>query len=101
MSVWSDLVERVRTVIFRSREERELEEEIAFHLEQEEAKHREAGLSPAEARRRARLDFGGGDRIKEEVRDARGTGWLDRFRQDLVYALRTLRKQPGFSVVTI
>jgi predicted permease len=101
MSVWSDLVERVRTVIFRSREERELDEEIAFHLEQEEIKHREAGLSPAEARRRARLDFGGGDRIKEEVRDARGTSWLDQIRQDLVYALRTLRKQPGFALVTI
>jgi predicted permease len=101
MSLWSDFVERVRTVIFRSREERELDEEIAFHLEQEEAKHRQAGLSPAEARRRARLDFGGGDRIKEEVRDARGTGSLDRVRQDLVYALRTLRKQPGFALVTM
>ncbi len=55
MSVWSDLVERLRTVIFRSREERELEEEVAFHLEQEEAKNRAAGLSPTEARRRARV----------------------------------------------
>ncbi|HET9948993.1 MAG TPA: permease prefix domain 1-containing protein, partial [Longimicrobiales bacterium] len=73
MSLWSEVTERVRALVFRSREERELEEEVAFHLEREAERNVRDGMSPEAARRRALLAFGGAEQVKEEVRDARGT----------------------------
>ena len=74
---------------------------MAFHLEMAERAHRENGLSAEEARRRARLEFGGRAQVMEEVRDARGTHLLDQLRQDLRYALRSFRKSRGFALATV
>jgi hypothetical protein len=76
MSVLSDLIERLRAILFRRSDERELAEELHFHLEMETERLRDSGLTDAEARRRGRMALGGAERVKDDVRDARGTRWF-------------------------
>ncbi|HEV2733714.1 MAG TPA: permease prefix domain 1-containing protein, partial [Longimicrobiaceae bacterium] len=59
---------RLRALARKDTVERELAEELAFHLEMETAKNLRAGMAPEEARRRAAITFGGMERFKEEVR---------------------------------
>jgi predicted permease len=101
VSLVSDLVERARTLIFRSREERELEEEIRFHIDMEAEQQRRSGLDSAEAKRRGIVAFGGVERIKEDVRDARGTRLLEDSAGDVRWSLRTLRRSPRFAIVAV
>jgi predicted permease len=92
--------ERVRTVFLRARAEAEMDEELRFHLEMEADKiARSEGLSHAEARRRAGVAFGGVERFKEEVRDARGLDWLAGTSLDFVLGLRMLVKYPALTIV--
>ena len=69
----SDLLHRLRAFFRHDTVERELDEEVSFHLEQQVDVYLRAGLSRDEAVRRARLEFGGLDQIKEAHRDARGS----------------------------
>lgn len=102
MSVFSDLTERLRTLVFRRQEERELEEELRFHVTMEaEQLQQRAGVSPDEARRRSVIALGGIEQTKENVRDARGTRFIEDSGSDFKLALRSLRKSPGFAVVAI
>ena len=66
------LARRLRALLRRRTFEAELDDEIRFHLDQEIERNRARGMTPAEARRQALLAFGGVDRTKEEVREARG-----------------------------
>ncbi|MGC2660886.1 MAG: ABC transporter permease [Bryobacteraceae bacterium] len=93
----SDLLPRLRALLFRRKTEAELEEEFATHLEFEIRKHTGAGLSLDEAARRARVAFGAQESLKEECRDARGVCWLSNVAQDLRYAIRAFRRAPGFT----
>lgn len=97
MGMLTKWTRRLRYLLFRSDEEREVDEEMRLHIDLEARDLIEQGLSPEEARRQARLSFGGVDRYREQVRDARGVLWLDQLRQDLSFAVRTLRRSPGFA----
>ena len=101
MSILSDLIERLRSIIFHSRDERELAEELEFHAAMEAEQLQARGVGAAEARRRSALTLGGVERVKDDVRDARGTRlWHDGGR-DFGFALRTLARSPGFATVAI
>ncbi len=78
-----------------------LDKELRFHLDQHAADLIARGLSPEEALREARLSLGGPDQVKEGCRDARPKRWLGDFVQDVRYAARTFRKQPGFAAVAL
>jgi predicted permease len=90
-----------RRLLQRGRAERQLEAELRDHLERLADEYRRSGLSDQEARRRARLEFGGLEQVKEDCRDARGTRWLEEIAHDLRYGLRLLRQSPAFTVVAV
>jgi predicted permease len=81
--------------------EEELAKELRFHLDELASELIAQGNAPDMARRNARLALGGPEQVKEMCRDARGTRWLEDLFQDFRYALRTLRRRPGFAAVAI
>jgi hypothetical protein len=91
----------IRRVFHKSRTESELDKELRFHLEQQIADYVTAGISLEEARRRVRLEFGGLDRVKEEVRDTRWERHLDNLFRDFRYAFRNLLKDRRFALIAI
>ena len=99
--LWSDIRYRLRALFGRARVERDLDDEVRFHVEREIEKHERQGIPRDEARRLAVLAFGGIDRIKDDTRDARGIGFIERVAQDTRYALRGLRARPMFAAVVI
>ncbi len=90
---------RLRTLFRRDAAEDDLDDELRFHLERAAEQHEARGLSAREARRRARLEFGQVDAIKDECRQSWGIRQLDAVHQDVVYALRLIRKHPALSAV--
>jgi putative ABC transport system permease protein len=83
------------------RKDDRLDDEMAFHLEQQTAKLMRAGMSEAEARRAARLKFGGVVQTREATRDEMRGAWLRDFARDLRIAFRGLARVPSFSVTAI
>lgn len=98
MRLLSEISERVRAVFFRDRENRELEEELGFHIDMETDANIRRGMSPANARRQAILRLGGRSRVREATRDARGVRWLQAVIQDARYGIRGIRANPVFAV---
>ncbi|HYM28809.1 MAG TPA: ABC transporter permease, partial [Steroidobacteraceae bacterium] len=101
MSALTDGVERLRALIWRRREERELAEELRVHAEMEAEWQRRGGTSEDEARRRGLMALGGVERVKEDVRDVRGTRLLEDATADVAYSFRALSRSPGFTAVAI
>src|SRR5215468_10741846 len=81
--------------------EYELDDELRFHLERQTDKYMRSGMSEAEALRRARLEFGGLDQVKNECREARGVSFVESLLQDLQYSARTLLHSPAFTACAV
>jgi hypothetical protein len=95
------VLHRLKAVLLRRSSEREVSAELRFHLEMETRKLIEEGLDDDEARRQARIRFGGEDLILERAREERGTAFLDRTVQDLRFGIRVLLRAPGFTVIAV
>lgn len=88
--------------LFRQRQlDQDLDDEMAFHLAMREQANRDAGLASDDARLSARRQFGSQTRVKESLHELWQWGWLDRAWQDIRFAWRGARRQPGFSLVVI
>src|SRR5215471_3497735 len=99
--MFADLIFRLRSLFRRQAVESEIEAELHFHMERQIEKYMQSGLTREEAKRRARLEFGGYEQVKEEHRDARGVGLIETLVRDVRYGLRTLSHNPGFSIVAM
>ncbi len=91
---------RAAGLFHKERQDAELAEELASHLEMLVEENIERGMMPEEARRAARIALGG-EQIKEAVREQRGLPWLESLIADVKFGLRMLRKNPGFTAVAI
>jgi putative ABC transport system permease protein len=99
--MFNDLIFRLRSLFRRKVVETELDDEVRFHVEQLVEQHVESGLPREEARRRARLEFGGIEQAKEECRDARGVQFIETLFQDTRFGLRMLLKSPGSTAAVV
>jgi predicted permease len=97
----NDLLLRMRSLFRRKIVEAEMDQELRFHFENQVAELMRSGLPPAEAKRRARLEFGGMEQMKEEHRDSRGVSFIETLLQDIRYGLRILGRTPVITSVAI
>lgn len=95
------LFSRLLSHLRRDKTEREMDDEMRFHLEMVTEENLRRGMSAEEARRAARLSFGGMEQVKEECRDVSRLRWIEDVWQDLVFGVRMLLKNPGFTFVAV
>jgi len=91
----------MRAMLRRARTEREMGEEMRFHLEARAADLMRNGVAEPEALRQARLEFGGAETAKDQCRDAVGVTFLETLMQDIRHGIRTMMRAPLFTIVTI
>jgi predicted permease len=96
----NELFTRVRSFFFR-RKQGQLDEELQFHLDQATESNIAEGMTPAEARRHARVLFGGVEAAREQCHEQKPGWWLGTLTQDVRYALRGFRRNPVFALTVI
>src|SRR5215472_10724692 len=101
MTLWRRFWSWLRAATQRSRMESEMDTELRFHIEAFAEDLVRSGVTREEAVRRARIEFGGVERAKEECREARGVSFVESLLQDLRYGMRVLRKNSGFAAIAI
>src|SRR5208337_4108152 len=92
---------RVKALVMRKRLERDLEEELEFHLAMRAEKNRALGIGASDAKAAARRRFGNVTLVKEDCRETWTFTWLETLWQDVRYAARILAKSPAFAAVVI
>ena len=99
MTMWARLRSWTAAMLGRSRMERDMDEEMRFHIEAYAAELMQRGVPQQEALRQARLEFGGMETAKEECRDAVGVSFLETLFQDMRHGIRTMQRTPVFTVI--
>jgi predicted permease len=95
------LFRQFRTFCKKGKLDAEMSDEMRLHLELQAAENERRGMAPDDARYAAQRAFGGVEQIKERARDQRGFLWLDQLVRDVRFAVRSLRKSPGFTSVAL
>jgi predicted permease len=92
---------RLRALFRREAADRELDDELAYHVERKTEENVARGMSATEARRAALVDAGGIELAKENCRQTRGVNWIYDFGRDVRFGLRAMAKNPGFTAVAV
>ena len=95
------LLARLRALVRPGRSDHELNDELSFHVAMETQANMALGMSESEAARRARLDLGGVQQLKENLHEQRSVPWFDHLRQDVGYAIRTILRTKVVSLAVI
>jgi hypothetical protein len=101
MPAYRRIISTFRSLFRKEELDRDVDEELASYLALLTAEKVRAGMSPEEARREARVELGGVEQVKEKVREKRVGAMIDTLFQDVRYAIRTLKKNAGFTVVAV